>query len=323
MSPTGEYDRGTDRPHCGEQTVNTLRVGPQDAVTGAQHSDKTDVLPVEPHFMAGRAWPTFSTDTELGLCSIYSHCDSVFQQSDQLSETVSALVPSLKHAVIHSPCRSVRSVSRKDRPEKSCFPSLSRVHIFPCGCKFSHVGASFPMWVQVFSCGCEFSLVGASFSTCTSPTRRQDEISSPQRQVGASFLLWVRVFQLALPRHDDKMEILSPQRHVGASFLLWVRVFQLALPRQDEILSPQREVGASFPMWVRVFSCGCEFSNLHFPDTMTRWKSCRHKDIPAEKPGIENAASRRNRTVSPDGVHPTRAGNTPQILLRKLFQRAF
>ena len=220
MSPTGEYDRGTDRPHCGEQTVNTLRVGPQDAVTGAQHSDKTDVLPVEPHFMAGRAWPTFSTDTELGLCSIYSHCDSVFQQSDQLSETVSALVPSLKHAVIHSPCRSVRSVSRKDRPEKSCFPSLSRVHIFPCGCKFSHVGAS-------------------------------------------------------------------------------------------------------FLLWVRVFSCGCEFFNLHFPDTMTRWKSCRHKDIPAEKPGIENAASRRNRTVSPDGVHPTRAGNIPQILLRKLFQRAF
>ena len=180
--------------------MNTLRGGPQDAVTVAQHSDKTDVLPVEPHFMACRAWPTFPTDTELGLCSVYSRCDSVFQQSDQLSETVSALVPSLKHAAIHSPCRSVRSVSRKDRSEKSCVPSLSRVHIFPCG----------------------------------------------------------RTFSL-----------------VGASFLLWLRVFQLALLRQDEISSPQRHVGAGFLLWVQVFSCGCKFSNLHFPDKM---KSCRHKD---------------------------------------------
>ena len=30
-------------------------------------------------------------------------------------------------------------------------------------------------------------------------------------------------------------------------------------------------------MWVQGFPCGCEFSNLHFPDKMTRQKSCRHK----------------------------------------------
>jgi len=182
------------------------------------------------------------------------------------------------------------------------------------------------MWVQVFPCGCKFS------------------------PVGASFLLWVRVFQLALPRHDDKMK---SRRHKDR----WVQVFSCGceffnlhfpdtMTRWKSCRHKDRWVrvfscgceffNLHFPdtmtrwkscrhkdMWVRVFSCGCEFSNLHFPDTMTRWKSCRHKDIPAEKPGIENAASRRNRTVSPDGVHPTRAGNIPQILLRKLFQRAF
>ena len=35
-------------------------------------------------------------------------------------------------------------------------------------------------------------------------------------------------------------------------------------------LPSKPSVGTSFPMWVRVF-------NLHFPDTMTRSKSCRHK----------------------------------------------
>ena len=35
--------------------------------------------------------------------------------------------------------------------------------------------------------------------------------------------------------------------------------------------------------------------------------------------GVENAARHRNRTVSPDGVYPTRAENIPQILLRRPF----
>jgi len=37
------------------------------------------------------------------------------------------------------------------------------VQVFPCGCKFPHVAASFPMWVQVFNL-----------------QKRQDEILSPQ-----------------------------------------------------------------------------------------------------------------------------------------------
>ena len=89
--------------------------------------------------------------THLGFCSFHSHCDSVFQQSDQLSGTVSALVPSLKRA------------------------------------------ASFPMWVRVFPCGCEFSHVGASFPTCTSPTRwksrRHKRRGCTFSHVGASFQL--------------------------------------------------------------------------------------------------------------------------------------
>ena len=101
-------------------------------------------------------------------------------------------------------------------------------------------------------------------------------------------------------------------------------------------------------MWVQVFPCGCEFSNLHFPDKM---KSCRHKrhrhlilnwfrtgggDLVGRRRGIlrqgetdrqkslwlENAARHRNRDVSTDEVHPPRARNIPQILLRRIFQRA-
>ena len=72
--------------------------------------------------------------SSLGFCSLYSHTDRVFQQSHQLSGT------SVRFGAIAQTC-----------------------------CKFSHVGASFPMWVQVshvgasFPCGCEFSHVGASF----------------------------------------------------------------------------------------------------------------------------------------------------------------
>jgi len=101
-------------------------------------------------------------------------------------------------------------------------------------------------------------------------------------------------------------------------------------------------VGCKFSnLWVRVF-------NLHFPETM---KSCRHKsyrhpilnwfrtgggDLIGLRRGIqrqgetdrqkslwtENAARHRNRDVSPDGVHPPRDENIPQILLRSLLQRA-
>src|SRR5450830_1991327 len=99
--------------------------------------------------------------------------------------------------------------------------------------------------------------------------------------------MWVRVFNLHFP---DKMEILSPQETWAAHFPMWVRVFQLALPRQDGNLVATRDVGctfshvgASFPTctsptrWkscrhkrrgLHIFPCGCEFSNLHFPDKM-------------------------------------------------------
>ena len=102
-------------------------------------------------------------------------------------------------------------------------------------------------------------------------------------------------------------------------------------------------------------SCGCKFSHVGASfqlalafDTM---KSCRHKryrhlilnefrtgggDLVGPRRGIqrqdetdrqenlwlENAARPRNRDVSPDEAHPTRAGNISQILLRRLFQRA-
>ena len=52
----------------------------------------------------------------LGFCSLHSHCDSVFQQFDQLSGTVSA----------------------------GCHRS-NVLKVFPRGCKFSHVGASFQL----------------------------------------------------------------------------------------------------------------------------------------------------------------------------------
>ena len=59
------------------------------------------------------------------------------------------------------------------------------------------------------NCGCKFSHVGASFPTCT--CLRQDEILSPQRIVGASFPMWVQVFQLALA--FDKMKSCRHKRH--------------------------------------------------------------------------------------------------------------
>ena len=72
--------------------------------------------------------PPPPTCASLGVCSLHSHCDRVFQQSDQLSETVSALVPSPKRAA----------------------SSPMWLQVFPCGCKF-------------VNCGCKFSHVGTSF----------------------------------------------------------------------------------------------------------------------------------------------------------------
>ena len=131
--------------------------------------------------------------------------------------------------------------------------------------------------------------------------------------------------------------------HVGASFSMWVRVFNFYFPDKMKSCRHKR-CGCEFshPMWVRVF-------NLHFPDTM---KSCRHTryrhlildwfrtgggDLVGRRQGIqrqgetdrqkslwlENAARHRNRDISPDGIHPTRAEMYPQILLRRLFRGQF
>jgi len=103
-------------------------------------------------------------------------------------------------------------------------------------------------------------------------------------------------------------------------------------------------------------SCGCKFSHVAASfqladSTRDKMKSCHHKtyrhlilnwfrsggnDLIGRRRGIqrqgetnrqkslwiENAARHRNRPVSPDGVHPARAEIYPQILLRRLFQRA-
>ena len=128
---------------------------------------------------------TFSTGSELSFCSLHSHCDSVFQQSDQLFETVSA----------------------------GCHRS-NMLQVFQRGCKFSTCGCKFS------TCGCKFSHVGASFQLALP---RQDEILSPQDMqasdpqlvpsqdflnCGCKFSHVGASFQLALPRQD---EILSPQ----------------------------------------------------------------------------------------------------------------
>ena len=111
-----------------------------------------------------------------------------------------------------------------------------------------------------------------------------------------------------------------------------------------------------FPRGCKFLNCGSKFSHVAASfqlagSTRDKMKSCRHKryrhlilnwfragggDLIGRRRGIqrqgetdrqksvrlENAARHRNRTVSPDGVHPTRAGMYPQILLRRLFQRA-
>ena len=134
--------------------------------------------------------------------------NSVFQQSDQLSETPAAgchrknVLPytGLPQCDEHVEEGSVR----KELPSK---PS---------------VGASFPMWVRVFPCGCEFP-------TCT--CLRQDEISSPQRDVGYKLSHVGASFQLA--HAFDKMKSRRHKRYRNLIltdfepelFEFWVHVF--------------------------------------------------------------------------------------------------
>ena len=144
-----------------------------------------------------------------------------------------------------------------------------------------------------------------------------------------------------------------PSLKCAASFPMWVRVFNLHFSDKMKSCRHKRYrhlilhwfLASAFQLWVQVFPCGCEFSTCTSP---TRWKSCRHKryrhlilswfrtggsDLMGRRRGIqrqgetnrqkslwlENAARTRNRDVSPDGVHPTRAENIPQILLRRFF----
>ena len=81
---------------------------------------------------------------------------------------------------------------------------------FPCGCKFSHVAASFPMWLQVFNL-----------------QDRQDEILSPQERWAASFPMWVQVFNLHLPstrwrscRHKRHRHLILHWFRTGGSDLI-------------------------------------------------------------------------------------------------------
>jgi len=108
-------------------------------------------------FTAGRARMPFATDSELGFCSLYSHCDSVFHVGESSHVGASFQLALPRH--------DGNLVATKRG-----------------GCKFSN-----PMWVRVFNlhffdtmeisspqrevgasspipCGCEFP-------TCTSPTR--------------------------------------------------------------------------------------------------------------------------------------------------------
>jgi len=147
------------------------------------------------------------------------------------------------------------------------------------------------------------------------------------------------------PAGDEASFHVAASFHVGASFHVAARFqpvgasFQLA-HAFDKMKSCRHKRRG-----LQVFPCGCKFSNLHFPDKM---KSCRHKshrylilswfragdsDLIGRRRGLqrqgetnrqkslwlENAARPRNRPVSPDGVHPTRAEIYPQILLRRLF----
>jgi len=176
------------------------------------------------------------------------------------------------------------------------------------------------MWVQVFQLALP----------------RQDEILSPQE----------------IPASDPPLVPSQCFSIVGTSFPMWVRVFNLHFFDKMKSCRHKRYrhlildwfLASAFQLWVQVFPCGCEFSTCTSP---TRWKSCRHKryrhlilswfrtggsDLMGRRRGIqrqgetnrqkslwlENAARPRNHPVS----HPTQAKIEPQILLRRLFQKA-
>jgi len=162
-------------------------------------------------------------------------------------------------------------------------------------------------WLRVFPCGCEFS-------TCT--CLRQDEILSPQET----------------PASDPQLVPSQCFLTRGCEFSYVGASFQLALPRQDGILSPQetrwnlvatRDTMKSFRHkrhrrlilnWLR--TGGSDLIG-RCRVMQRQGKSDRQKSL-----WIENAARHRTRDVSPDGVHPPRAENIPQILLKRLLQRA-
>ena len=100
----------------------------------------------------------------LGFCSLHSHCDSVFQQSDQLSGTVSA------------GCHRSNMLPYTGLPQ--CDEHVQEGWVRKELRSKPFVGAHFR--------GCKFSTRGCKFSTCT--CLQQDEILLPQREVGRGTL---------------------------------------------------------------------------------------------------------------------------------------
>jgi len=110
-------------------------------------------------------------------------------------------------------CRSVTSMFRKDRSEKSCVRSLSWVHIF-VGARFQPVGAS-------------FQPVGASFQLAhafdTMPACRHKE------RWGGEFELWQQVFNLLI-RQETRWNLVATKKSREGECELWVQVFNLHMP---------------------------------------------------------------------------------------------
>ena len=95
-----------------------------------------------------------ASDLSLGFCSLYSHRDSVFQQSDQLSETVSAgclrknvlrVFPSHVGASFQLALAFDKMKSCRHKRYRHLILSWFRARFFRI------VGARFSMWVRVFN----------------------------------------------------------------------------------------------------------------------------------------------------------------------------
>ena len=159
-----------------------------------------------------------------------------------------------------------RECRHQDRSEKSCILSLLWVRVFPCGCTFSHVGASFQL--------------AHPFDKMKSRRHKRGGAQVFPSHVGASFQLAHPFDKMKSCRHKERWPKVFPS-HVGASF-------QLALPfdkmkscrhkRYRHLIlnwfqargflncgSKFSHVGASFPTWQQVFPCGCEFSTCTSP----------------------------------------------------------